>query len=194
MKRFIYGLLLFAFLAMPPIVSFLESHMLLHMHVQMPLLAFAGMLWTPFLQAKFPRFFSRWNEDGVPGIVLVSLVVTYWILPRAMDEAIQFSSVEVFKFISWPFFVGVAMKDSWKKLKGRQQLFSTLYFSFIYGVMGFVYIFAEEQLCNNYLIVEQRLLGWSFLAISLGAAFYRLRNEALKKRDAAAGRKTKFGS
>lgn len=172
MKCFIYGVILYILLALPPIIELFESLMFIHMHIQMPLLAVVGILWTPLIKQKYPNFFDRWNEDGVPGLLLLAIVITYWIIPRAMDDAITHTPFEVFKFISWPLFVGVAFKDSWEKLTEKWQHISYIYFSFIYGVIGFIYIFAEDQLCNNYLIIEQRILGWSFLFIALSIFIY----------------------
>ena len=166
MKYFLYGLVLYVILALPPVIELLESLMFIHMHVQMPLLAVVGMLWAPLLKKKFPTFFSRWNEDGLPGLLLLSIVITYWIIPRAMDEAITYTTVEVFKFISWPLFVGVPLLDSWEKLSEKWKHVSYIYFTIVYSTMGFIYVFAEDQLCNNYLIIEQRILGWSFLVIA----------------------------
>src|SRR5690625_4357907 len=83
-----YGLILYIFMMLPPVVMLFEFNMTIHMHMQMPLLAVAGMLMYPFLKQKFPRFFEKYNKNGIPGIVLFLIVVSYWLLPRAMDEAL----------------------------------------------------------------------------------------------------------
>jgi len=116
MKQEKYGLILYLFLMLPPVITLSESIMSIHMHVQMPLLAIAGMLMTPLLQDKFPHFFKKWNEKGVVGMTLVMIMIVYWLIPRTMDEALMLPYVEVFKFISWPFLVGVPLRDSWGKL------------------------------------------------------------------------------
>jgi len=172
MKSFIYGLLIFIFLALPPVASLAESIMTIHMDMQMPLLAGAGMLMTPFLQRKLPRFFAKWNRDGVPGILLALIVIGYWLIPRAMDDALMSVPVEMFKFISWPLLVGVPLMDGWKKLPNAWENITFITLSVVYVIMAFIYLLAPEQLCNNYLIVEQRTLGWSFLFIALCIALY----------------------
>src|SRR5690625_4404112 len=116
MKQAIYGAILFIFLALPPVIDLAESIMSIHMHMQMPLIGVAGMLMTPLLQQKFPNFFKKWNENGIPGIVLLLIVILYWLIPRAMDDTLSSNYVEVFKFISWAFLVGVPLRDSWPKL------------------------------------------------------------------------------
>lgn len=172
MKQAIYGLILYLFLMLPPVIELTESIMAIHMHVQMPFLAVAGMLMTPFLQKRFPTFFSKWNRTGVSGIILLLMVVLYWLLPRAMDEAIALTSVEVFKFISWPFLIGVPLRDSWPKLTNKWKNITYIVISAAYLLMAWIYIFSPDQLCNNYLIVDQRTLGWSFLLIAFCILLY----------------------
>lgn len=166
MKQAIYGLILLVFMALPPVITLTESIMTIHMHMQMPLLAVAGMLMTPLLQKMFPGLFANWNKNGVPGILMVFLIVIFWLIPRTMDEALEEPMMEIFKFISWPFLVGVPLRDSWRKLTDLKK--NVIYVSFVimYGLIGWLYIATPDQLCNNYLIVDQRTLGWSFLLIA----------------------------
>ena len=172
MKQAIYGLILYIFLMLPPVAHLAESIMSIHMHIQMPLLGIVGLLMTPFLQQKFPNFFTKWNSNGVPGIILFMIIIIYWLIPMTMDEALTVPVVEVFKFISWPFFVGVPLRDSWKKLNKFGKSFVFISISFIFGLMAWLYIASPNQICNNYLIVEQRALGWGFLIIAACIMLY----------------------
>lgn len=172
MKQAIYGLVLYVFLMLPPVANLAESVMTIHMHMQMPLFVIAGMLMTPYLKQRFPTFFVKWNRNGVPGIILFMIIIMYWMLPRTMDEALTIYAIEIFKFISLPFLAGVPLRDSWSKLgkMGKNIIFVTL--SLLCGFMGILYIFSPEQLCNNYLIVEQITLGWAFLFLALSIIIY----------------------
>lgn len=172
MKSAIYGLILYIFLMIPPVIHLSESIMSIHMHMQMPLLAVVGMLMTPFLQKTFPTFFRKWNKNGIPGIILFLIVFSYWLLPRMMDEALILTHVEIFKFISWPFLIGVPLRDSWSKLSNRWKNITYIVTSVVYLFMAWLYIFSPDQLCNNYLIVEQRTLGWGFLIIAFCILLY----------------------
>lgn len=183
MKQAIYGLLLYLFLMIPPVVSLSESIMSIHMHMQMPLLGIAGMLMTPFLQNKFPRFFEKFNHNGIPGILLFIIIVFYWLVPRTMDEALTIPAVEVFKFISWPFLIGVPLRDSWKKLGAWAQNSVYIIISIAFGMMAWLYIASPDQLCNNYLIVEQRALGWGFVFISFCIMLYFIQSLFVDKED-----------
>src|SRR5690625_5579001 len=91
----LYYLFVFIFLPLSPVRHLAESLMGIHMHMQMPLLAIAGMLMAPFLQKKFGSFFAKWNANGVPGIILRLIVVFYWLIPRTMDDALMQTSVEI---------------------------------------------------------------------------------------------------
>ena len=172
MKQAMYGLILYVFLMLPPVIHLSESIMAIHMHMQMPLLAVVGILMTPFLQKKFPGFFNTWNEHGFPGILLFLIVFSYWLIPRAMDDAMTLPYVEVFKFVSWPFLIGVPLRDSWTKISLTYKNITLTILAVLYLLMAGLYIFSPDQLCNNYLIVDQRTLGWSFLLVAFCFIIY----------------------
>src|SRR5699024_4691463 len=106
MKQSAYGLILFIFLILPPVSNLMESIMIIHMHMQMPMLVLAGFLMGKFFQIKFPHVFEKWNKDGTPGILLFGIIMLYWMIPRTMDEALVMNSMEIFKFISLTFLAG----------------------------------------------------------------------------------------
>lgn len=166
------GFYLLIFLAIPPVAHLMESVMIIHMHMQMPMLIIAGVLMARFFQLRFPKFFEKWNSDGIPGILLFVIVMGYWMLPRTMDEALEIQAVEIFKFISLPFLAGVPLRDSWKKLKpiGKNVIF--VLFTIIFAIVGWMYIFSDDQICNNYLVIEQITLGWGFLTMALSIIIY----------------------
>lgn len=173
MKQTLYGLIIFIFLALPPVANLAESIMIIHMHVQMPLFVVAGFLMGKLLEEKFPSFFEKWNKDGIPGILLFGVVLIYWnVLPRTMDEALEIYSMELFKFVSLTFLAGVPLRLSWKKLSERVK--NMVFYSFLivcFG-MGWLYIQSPVQLCNNYIVVEQIILGWSFLTMAICMGIY----------------------
>ncbi|MFB4167850.1 hypothetical protein [Virgibacillus sp. JSM 102003] len=171
-----YGFLLFVLLIIPPIRNVMESVMVIHMLVQIPLLIISGWLLAGYFQSKFSSFFLKWNHNGVPGIILVVLFVAYWMIPRTLDEALNMWNIELFKFVSLPFLVGVALKDSWKKLASLGKSFIIFNFIPMFGLMAWLYIDAPVRLCNNYLEVEQKTLGWGFLIITISIVLYMLQN------------------
>ncbi|WP_026573408.1 hypothetical protein [Bacillus sp. UNC438CL73TsuS30] len=172
MKQFIYGLLLYMALMIPPVAHFLESIMIVHMHMQMPLLVFSGFLMARLFQIKFPRFFEKWNGNGIPGIMLFLIIAVYWTIPKTMDETLTIQSAEIFKFISLPFIGGISLRDSWKKLSVMGKNTVIIIFTVKYFGMGLLYIETPVQLCNNYLIIDQLTLGWGFLTTAICLVIY----------------------
>lgn len=172
MKQFIYGLLLLLILSLPPVANLMESVMIIHMHMQMPLLIFTGFLMARFFQLRYSHFFEKWNHNGTPGILLFSIIVIYWTLPRSMDEALTIQSMEVFKFISLPLLAGIPLRDSWKKLNPIWKNIIFDFFIIVFFGMGWLYIDSPVQLCNNYLIIEQITLGWGFITTAICIVIY----------------------
>ena len=125
MKQALSGLLLFIVMALPPVANLLESIMIVHMHMQMPLIVFSGFLMARIFQLRYPSFFEKWNQGGIPGILLFIVIMIFWTIPRTMDETLIVPSMEVFKFFSLALLAGVPLRDSWKKLstKGKNAIF-----------------------------------------------------------------------
>jgi hypothetical protein len=172
MKQFTLGLVLLIILVLPPIARLFESIMIVHMHMQMPLLVLSGCLMAGLFQQRFPGFFNKWNHNGIPGILLFTLIMVYWTIPKSMDETLTIQSAEWFKFLSLPFIAGIPLRDSWRKLSllGKHTLIGI--FSVKYLGMGLLYIQYPEQLCNNYLLLDQLTLGWGFLTTSVCMFIY----------------------
>lgn len=174
MKRLIYGVTLYVILLLPPVISLLESIMVAHMLIQMPLLIVVGWLIGDYLMNQHPVFFQKWNENGIPGIMLVYIVTMYWMIPRAMDEALTLQLVEIFKFTSLPLLVGIPLRVSWRKLSDLGRGFLIFNYIPMFGMMAWLYIDSPIQICNNYLTSEQKTLGWGFLVIMLFMLLYIL--------------------
>lgn len=172
MKQEMYGLLIYLILMIPPVITGLESIMVTHMLVQIPLLIYSGWLMARFFQQKFPRFFEKFNSNGIPGIIMFIIITTYWMIPRVMDETLTLHSVEIFKFISLPFLAGVTLHDSWMKLGTFGKSFIILNYIPMFAFMAWLYIDSPIQICNNYLEFEQKQLGWGFLAIMAAMLLY----------------------
>lgn len=183
MKQAMYGLALYIFLMLPPVASLAESVMAIHMHMQMNLFVVVGVLFTPYLQQLCPKFFAKWNSNGIPGILLFLGVIIYWMVPRSMDEALISPAIEIFKFISLPFLAGVPLRDSWNKLGNISRIVTYIILSILFGFMAWLYIAAPTQLCNNYLIIEQKTLGWGFLFLAVSIFVYFIMTLVIDKSD-----------
>jgi hypothetical protein len=167
-----FGLLLFVFLVIPPVAHYMESVMIIHMHMQMPLLVIAGCLMGRAVQIKFPSFLAKWNENGVPGILLFTIVTALWMVPRMMDEALASQGTEWFKFLSLALLAGVPLRISWGLLSPAWKNSIFILFTGLFALMGWLYIKVPIQLCNNYLLIEQITLGWAFVTMAVCLAIY----------------------
>ncbi|MDF1510410.1 hypothetical protein PZE06_19950 [Robertmurraya sp. DFI.2.37] len=172
MTQFIYGLLLYIFLMLPPVAALFESMMITHMHMQMPMLVISGFLMSGLLLRRSHLFLEKWNHNGIPGITLFMMIMIYWTIPRTMDEALTMQTMEIWKFISLPFLAGVPLRDSWKKLTKAWKNFIIFIFTVKYFGMGALYIWSEESLCNNYLVIDQLTLGWGFITTAICLVIY----------------------
>lgn len=172
MNQFFLGFIMLIALMLPPVTDLMESIMIIHMHMQMPMLVISGFFMARFFQSRFPHFFNRFNENGVPGILLFTIIMSYWMLPRTMDEALTVQSVEVFKFISLPFLAGVPLRDSWRKLSSTGKNNIITLFAVMFLGVGWLYIQSKAQLCTNYLVVDQIILGWGFITMAMCMVIY----------------------
>lgn len=172
MRQSLYGLIVLLLLALPPMRTLLESYMAFHMHMQMMLLFISGVMMAPLFQRYLPKLFNHFNRTGIPGVILCLIIIIYWMIPRTMDEALEIWYIELFKFVSLPLFAGVAIRDSWMKIKEFGQVVVLAIIGIIFSVMTYLYIFSESTLCNNYLMVDQKTVGWGFLFFVLCIVMY----------------------
>ncbi|MUV38552.1 hypothetical protein JNUCC1_02406 [Lentibacillus sp. JNUCC-1] len=173
MKQLWMGFLMYMILILPFVSDWMEARMIVHMLLQMPLLIVAGYWMGKGIIPHTRRFWVKWNAAGGPGILVFVFITMYWMLPRAMDEALVLSHVEWFKFISLPI-AGICLFDSWKKSSGIIKSFVFLNYLSMFALMGWLYIDSPIQLCNNYLETQQRLLGWGFVLITALMVVYLL--------------------
>lgn len=166
------GVILWLLLGLPAVRHTLEASMTLQMAVQLPLLALAGWWCLPLLPSGFRRRLAVWNHQGVSGLVLVSLTGLLWMLPRAMDASLVLGWVEVAKFTGVPLFVGLALALSWSRaglvVRG---LFLAETIATAFRV-GWIYLVTPRQLCVNYLVSDQQLLGQLFLVAGAAATLF----------------------
>ena len=144
--------------ALPLSRTWLEASLVGHVLVQMPLLALSGWLFGAAFATRLDKVMGRWNQYGVAGLTLVIFTTLFWMLPRSIDSAIQYTGYEVLKFVSLPC-AGAALVLSFQRanalLRGALEanLISML------GVLAWLYTAAPVRLCNSYLGSDQEMLG-----------------------------------
>lgn len=169
-------------LGAPAVRALLEASMMLHMLVQLPLLAgagyYAGAAWRRSrpgsAAARLLSAVQSFNAGGATGILAASFVMVLWMLPRCLDLARLDPAVDAIKFVSVPL-AGLAVALSWPRLPAV--LRGVVHLEVIATLLrfGWGYLAAEERLCLAYLAGDQQRTGewllWLAAAYAIAAAW-----------------------
>lgn len=153
------ALLSLPLLAMPSVRFWFESHMARHMLVQLPLIMLVGYWLAESYQIGKRSWLRAWNGFGLPGLLLVLLVTTFWMIPRAIDAARLLSWAEAAKFASL-LVAGAALSCSWQPAGRIIQAFFLGNWCGMAAVVGLLYLRAPTRLCTVYLVDEQITAGY----------------------------------
>lgn len=157
--------LVWVLLALPFVRHTLELSMVVHMLVQLPILALVGWWFGQTLPEELKRKIAPWNRWGITGIILVVITMLYWMLPRALDAAISEPAFELAKFITIPLFIGTALSLSWFQLNPIARGVLKVEFWAMFMRLGWLYVVLPNRLCESYLLGEQRILGYILLIL-----------------------------
>ena len=164
------GALIIVVLALPPVREALEAQMILHMLVQIPLLALAGGFAAQAVPSRWRASVAQWNRLGVTGTILALIVSTWWMVPRALDGALSSGTMELAKFVSLPLLVGVPVALSWRELPFVGKGFVLANVLPMWAVVGWLYVAAPTRLCNYYLVDQQVVAGYALISASIVAS------------------------
>lgn len=168
------GLLMFLILAVPAVRRMMESDMALHMLLQFPLILLAGWLLGKGLPAQARRGLQKWNYAGIAGLLLASMVMMFWMLPRALDTVLVNPTLEFCKFLSLGL-AGAALEVSWQTAGMITRGFFLGNVLPMMMVVGWLYIEAPVRICNAYLTNDQLRTGTGLLALAIaGSAVWLL--------------------
>lgn len=171
------GFVLWLLLLMPALRALLESNMTLHMLVQLPLLTLAGILLGAAMPERVRARLRPWNLHGITGLLLASVTMTLWMLPVALDAALDQPVVAAAKFLSLPLLLGLPCALSWPLsgfiMRGVFiiELIATLFRT------GWLYLASPARLCTSYLLDAQQTTGEGLLvagALTLAPGIARL--------------------
>lgn len=160
----------------------LTALMSLHMLVQIPLLVGAGLFaeqaWRgcraqvrPAPTASRTALGVRhaqwsWNEYGVPGLLLTSLVGACWMIPKALDDALLDWRVAAFKYLGLPV-CGWLLRASLRESNVVIKLFFLGNFCWMSAIVGMIYLDQPVRLCNAYLQDDQAWAGRGLIALAI---------------------------
>ena len=159
--------LIFFAITLSPFGEILESSMPAHVLIEIPLLIAVGMIIAQVFDKSLNRFFYSLNRGGIFGILLTTVVLAFWMIPRWLDASLNYESVAWAKYLTLPFFVGIPLACSWSLLHPIARGVVKIEFLSMLFRLGWLYIISPDRLCNNYLINDQEFLGKGFLVIGI---------------------------
>jgi len=166
----------------------LEADMARHMLLEFPLLLLAGALSGRAVLQRHSPWLSRANQYGLAGLVLVSMVVAYWMIPAALDNAIRSGWIGAVKYLTL-FAAGFMLPGSMRLAPLPVQAFWIGNSVWMMATVGMVYQGAARQLCLYYRsdaqVVAGRGLVLTAIALMLGWTFFaweRLRSTTIQDR------------
>jgi hypothetical protein len=147
----------------------LEASMLRHMLVQLPLLVLCGALLRPWL--RLPAGLARWDAQGLATFTAAAFATTYWMIPRALEQALDEPFATTLKFASL-LLLGAALPGALRRAHVVVQLFFVANICAMMAIAGMLYRELPQRLCNAYLLDDQAVTGTALvgLALLLGAA------------------------
>ncbi len=158
---------LWLLLWLPAARSILEGDMALHMAVQVPALIALGVVVGVAARRREPHWLADADWLGIPGILAVVLGTSFWMLPRALDQAVSDVRVDLIKFLTLPLLVGLPLGLSWRRMPPLGRAFIWANFIPKLGAVGALYLGAPTRLCAYYRLDQQILAGWTLIAVAV---------------------------
>lgn len=160
------GLTLFLILAIPGARSMMERDMALHMLLQFPLILLAGWLLAQGLPEQSKAELRKWDHAGIAGLLAASMVLMFWMIPRALDMVLADGAMEFWKFLTL-LLAGAALELSWHSAGMIVRGFFLGNVLPMMMVVGWLYIEAPVRICNAYLTNDQLHAGSGLLALAM---------------------------
>ncbi|MEO8838831.1 MAG: hypothetical protein ABI351_08965 [Herbaspirillum sp.] len=157
----------------------LEASMAWHMLVQIPMILIAGAL-AALAQSKIAaqcdnqdgksgvwlQHLRRYDEQGVPSLLLLVFLLTYWMIPRSIDTAVASPFADALKFVSL-FAGGMLLVDSLTRANLVIQVFFLGNVSWMMSIIGVMYQDDSTRLCNFYLVDDQIVAGQGLVVLAV---------------------------
>lgn len=156
-----------------PLRQLLESRMLPHMLVELPLLFIAGWALARALgpRARLP---AAIDAHGLLGLVWVSAVSALWMIPSMLDLSLLDARLQWAKYLAWWLAGGVG-RGSLSRAGPVVGVFFLGNIAWMLATAGLLYQEAPQRLCVSYLLDEQIVTGQGLivLAVLIGALAVR---------------------
>tara|TARA_B110001452_G_scaffold196345_1_gene166342 strand:- start:1586 stop:2197 length:612 start_codon:yes stop_codon:yes gene_type:complete len=160
------GLLLSLYLIIvSPISTILESTMVGHVLLQLPLLVTIGLFAADVVPAKLKNMIILINAGGIFGCISITFIFLVWMIPRWLDASLVYETVALAKYASL-IVGGVLLRMSWPIAHPITRGLLQIEFIAMLLRLGWLYLISPERLCNSYLLSDQIWLGRGLLIIA----------------------------
>jgi hypothetical protein len=146
--------------------DWLVSRMMLHMFLQLPLFVAAGVLAGHSTRNEPP------NASRPPVLamfVCVTGILTAWMIPRALDAAVDIPIVNAAKLLSLVAAGWLAVR-AWRVATTLARTFVAGNTIWMTATVGMLYLDAPIRLCTSYRRGEQQHVGIALITITVLAA------------------------
>lgn len=158
-------------LLLPQLRQLLESRMLLHMTVELPLLLLSGVVASSLAsnRSRLGRLYDELDVHGLLGAALVAGMSLFWMLPVSLDVSLLSTPLRLAKYAGW-WIAGLALWRTWPRLDDESLVFFAGNMSWMLATAGLLYQASDARLCVNYLLDDQLMAGRAlvFAAVLLG--------------------------
>src|SRR5262249_13843983 len=159
--------------------AWLEADMARHMLLEFPLLVGLGAVLAQHLSPRMDARLALFDRYGLTGWTLASLILALWMIPVALDAAVQSAAVNAAKYASL-LATGYALRTAVRRSPPALEVFFVGNFAWMAATVGLVYQEADTRLCVSYLAASQRLRGrgLALTAIAVLVLWFALRARA----------------
>lgn len=138
-----------------------------HVLVEIPLLIAVGVILGARVASRLNTILVPINGGGIPGILLATATLAFWMIPRWLDASLADSTLAAIKYTSLVTLVGMPLAWSWARLHPIARGVVKIEFLTMLFRLGWLYLISPDRLCNNYLMTDQIWLGRGFLLVGL---------------------------
>lgn len=149
--------------------GWMEASMLRHMLLQLPLLVLCGALLQARAPARLRQFGAGLDLQGLTSFTALAFVSTYWMVPRALEQALFAPAAEAAKWISL-LLVGACLPGALARAHLVVQLFFVANLCAMMAIAGLLYQELPQRLCNAYLLDDQAATGAGLVGLALALA------------------------
>lgn len=146
--------------------AWLEARMMTHMFVQLPLLITVGVLLGE--RARTARLPALDTPTTVAAFVLVTGIVSTWMIPRALDAAVEQGLVNAGKVLSLVL-AGAMGRVAWGQATWPVRTFVFGNTAWMTASAGLVFLDTPARLCTSYGQGEQRQAGVALIVVTVMA-------------------------